>query len=50
LLAQQGELNVNGPNGGNKRADVIEDGDRIQMNPAPFLPLPGKPRKNKLSN
>lgn len=51
MLAQHGELNVYGPSGGNKRASAIEDGDRIQMNPAPFLALPGEPpRKNKLSN
>jgi len=51
MLAQHGELNVYGPSGGDKRVSAIEDGDRIQMNPAPFLALPGEPpRKNKLSN
>jgi three-Cys-motif partner protein len=50
MLAQQGELNVYGPSGGGKKVSVIEDGDRIQMNLAPFLPFPGNPRKDKLSN
>ena len=50
MLAQQGEINIYGPNGGQKRVDTIEEGDRMEMNPAPFLPLPGHPRKNKLSN
>jgi three-Cys-motif partner protein len=39
LLAQNGELNVYGPNGGDKRTNTIEIDDIIQVNRAPFLPF-----------
>jgi three-Cys-motif partner protein len=50
LLAQSGELNIHGPNGGNKRTDAIELDDRISLNPAPFLALPGLLRARNLSS
>jgi three-Cys-motif partner protein len=50
LLAEQGELNIHGPSGGNKRSQGVEPNDRITMNPAPYLGLPGTPRKGRLSD
>jgi hypothetical protein len=49
LLAKQGELNIIGPSGGDKRSDSIGDNDHIQMNPAPFLRLFEQPRGGKLA-